>query len=66
MGQNLIVAVAFVLASAWVVWNVLLPRSVREAIRTRVGVAPPRKPAGGCGGCCGGCGSEKQPPGGGC
>lgn len=60
MLQNLLVAVAFVLASAWVAWALVLPRAVKAAIRKALGLSSPPAAAGGCGGCCGGCGSEGE------
>jgi hypothetical protein len=63
MWQNVIVAVAFMLAAAWVAWSVVLPRTVRNHIRTCVGAPTPQGGGGSasCGGCCGGCGSDKPP-----
>lgn len=61
MLQNLLVAAAFVLASAWVTWALVLPRRIKTRIRATLGLvsAPdPAKAGGSCGGCCGGCGSE--------
>lgn len=65
MLQNLLVAAAFVLASAWVAWALLLPRRIKTQIRTALGLASPlptAKAGGSCGGCCGGCGSEGAKP----
>lgn len=65
MLQNLLVAAAFVLASAWVAWALVLPRRVKAQIRTALGLASapePAKAGGSCGGCCGGCGSEGVKP----
>lgn len=63
MLQNLLVAAAFVLASAWVAWALLLPRRIKTQIRKTLGLAAAPAPASGggsCGGCCGGCGSESE------
>lgn len=65
MLQNLLVAAAFVLASAWVTWALVLPRRIKTQIRKVLGLAAPPAPAkagGSCGGCCGGCGSEGVKP----
>lgn len=64
MLQNLLVAAAFVLASAWVAWALLLPRRIKTQIRQALGLAtaPVAAAGGSCGGCCGGCGSESVKP----
>lgn len=64
MLQNLLVAAAFVLASAWVAWALLLPRRIKTQIRKTLGLAtaPVAAAGGSCGGCCGGCGSESVKP----
>jgi hypothetical protein len=59
MWQNVIVAVAFMLAAAWVAWSVVLPRTVRNHIRTCMGKPQNSDGSASCGGCCGGCGSDK-------
>ncbi len=50
MTQTLLAYGATAIAAAWVVWSVLLPRSVKQKLRGR-GKAPAGK--GGCGDDCG-------------
>jgi hypothetical protein len=56
VAQSLVVYLAVAGAAAWVVWSILLPRSVRGGLKRRL--SPRRAPAGGkdddCG-CGGGC-----------